>query len=558
MATDLELLVEKRLNKPKKKDLLLEDLQRMVSEVLENNLKLLSEGAGSTTITWDAIPSIAVSEIGWSDTRTKDGGEVPGKQRKALLDYLQNIQGADLPGKLASIQKFYKGDLQIPDGASVGEKITRILSYLVFFKTLTVVITNFNAASAGFSFESFLGVLLGGTQIKTGEGTIADLTTKDGIPISLKLYGEKQPKAGGSYVDLVNDLARDPWMMRYVVVTKSFGDTEGLEREGKLTFYEFDFTIEEVVKMISKSTHKNLIQLPESFFENKETAISDTLPAKEDVSEEELKEIFDKIVREGGVYNMYTRAGGDKPQKTKVAPAPPPLKRPDGSEGPSPAEKIIEDLNYGKRPEFFGSTAAGPTKSFKSGPVKKYVIELIQAGVITKRAETRVVNTILGAAKAASYFFANSRRRRTQAAKKLRFLSREESLKKYAELNSKAEMANALKSSRGYLFRDHFNLGKGAILREAGSPIGVIEIGDTAIQKVLDQVTSQLNASIFEIIQSVDQLTTGVNEFFTSRLENDDAAQVAITSAETIKGKTQKLRPDKSSPSQSSIPGVGE
>lgn len=73
------------------------------------------------------------------------------------------------------------------------------------------MITNFNASSAGFNFEAFLAVLLGGSQIPaSGATTIADLTTSDGTPISLKLYNEKTVKAGGSYNDLISDLTRSP------------------------------------------------------------------------------------------------------------------------------------------------------------------------------------------------------------------------------------------------------------------------------------------------------------------------------------------------------------
>ena len=53
---------------------------------------------------------------------------------------------------------------------------------------MTQVITSFNASAAGFTFESFLAVLLGGSQIATGAGTIADFRTGQGEPVSLKLY----------------------------------------------------------------------------------------------------------------------------------------------------------------------------------------------------------------------------------------------------------------------------------------------------------------------------------------------------------------------------------
>ena len=72
--------------------------------------------------------------------------------------------------------------------SSNAEAISQLISYLVFYKTLTKVVTNFNAASAGFSFESFLAVLLDGQQVPANTGTIADFITGDGVPISLKLH----------------------------------------------------------------------------------------------------------------------------------------------------------------------------------------------------------------------------------------------------------------------------------------------------------------------------------------------------------------------------------
>ena len=110
-----------------------------------------------------AIPNIEVSEIGWSDMRTKGAGEkeevVAGPQRKLLEDYLQNIVGATFKEKIANISAFYSSGADIIAKAEKQTRSARIqqaISYLVFYKTLTKVITNFNASSAGFSFESFL------------------------------------------------------------------------------------------------------------------------------------------------------------------------------------------------------------------------------------------------------------------------------------------------------------------------------------------------------------------------------------------------------------------
>ena len=111
-------------------------------------------------------------------------------------NFLNNIDGTDLEEKLTSLSRFYNGELteggmtaQLDlDNASATEAVKKVMSYLVFYKTLTKVIYNFNAASAGFSFESFLSVLLQGKQIKANTGTIADFLTGDNVPISLKLY----------------------------------------------------------------------------------------------------------------------------------------------------------------------------------------------------------------------------------------------------------------------------------------------------------------------------------------------------------------------------------
>ena len=84
---------------------------------------------------------------------------------------------------------------------------------------------NFNASSAGFSFESFLSALVKGQQIQTGNKTIADYTdnlTNQEIPVSLKLYREGGLEVGGSYTDLVNDLVEPKFDfdgMRYVICT---------------------------------------------------------------------------------------------------------------------------------------------------------------------------------------------------------------------------------------------------------------------------------------------------------------------------------------------------
>jgi hypothetical protein len=163
---------------------------------------------------------------------------------------------------------------------------TKSFSYLVFVKTLTMAITNFNASAAGFNFEAFLATLMAGSQIPAqGAKTIADFTADiDGsvVPISLKLYTEGQLEVGGSFTDLVNDLAvpNESWAswaaspeydggaMKYIVCTKDFEKSDDpLARSGVINFYEFDVSRKNVFSLLANASKagREMISSSESF-----------------------------------------------------------------------------------------------------------------------------------------------------------------------------------------------------------------------------------------------------------------------------------------------------
>jgi len=284
-----EILREEYIKQVNQLDL--KTLLEMVEDALDSPMPITEEGAPTIgaevsdketlEMILKMIPNIEVSEIGWSDVSTVGEGEeqktISGPQRQLLEGYLKNIDGKTFEERIANISRFYSDGAGIigeskKDGRT--EKITQAISYLVFYKTLTKVITNFNASSAGFSFESFLSALVKGKQIQTGNKTIADYT--DGlsgqeIPVSLKLYREGGLEVGGSYTDLINDLVEPKFVndtigggMRYVICTKDLKGKD-LEQEGSIKLWQFDFTLDNVMWILMNSQQKSAecIRLPQ-------------------------------------------------------------------------------------------------------------------------------------------------------------------------------------------------------------------------------------------------------------------------------------------------------
>lgn len=260
----------KEINKLDLKTLLemVEDVMSVPLTIVEDQTPDVSGMSDQETLDMvlKMIPNIEVSEIGWSDVSTTDKGEaVSGPQRSLLENYLNNIQGTTFEERIDNVGMFYADGAGIiaqgGDQSRTG-RITQAISYLVFYKTLTKVITNFNASSAGFSFESFLSALVKGQQIQTGNKTIADYTDNlsgEEIPVSLKLYREGGLEVGGSYTDLVNDLVEPKFQfpgMRYVVCTKDLTGKD-LEQEGEINFWQFDFTLDNVMWILANSKEKS-------------------------------------------------------------------------------------------------------------------------------------------------------------------------------------------------------------------------------------------------------------------------------------------------------------
>lgn len=535
---DINKMVDKHFNP---QSLTFDNIVALIQEQT-TALQLIKEDAKAQTLTWSSIPEIPVSEIGWSqlDT-TAEGAEVPSEQRAQLKNFLDRIEGDDLPAKLASLNQFYQGDSfgDMVDG-DAGATISRVMSYLVFYKTLTTIITNFGASPAGFAFESFLGVLLGGQQVPTGEGTIADLRTGDGTSISLKLYSETSVEVGGSYTDLINDLTSEGSQnMQYVVVTKDLSG-EGLEKRGSLDFYRFNFNLSNVVNILVLSKvaqNATLVELPVEFIKNSTIDYNESLPAiAAGISTEELETMFSD-----GVKSFI-----QDEQK---------------------AETLLNTLDWANREDLYRSVGKKrtPGKSqFLPKVLKILVDDLVsyeegQEGIFTPEEAPKIIDNLNTINNQIIQYRRSAGARRKESLGKLEFAGVEESYKFYqaAAERDATELKRALKNSRGYLFKDDFKLNKTnvkniASYSDSALPegqdsvdIGTIHIGVANIQDILNQVTATVNAKVFEIFNNVKVLTTNIQAYFAGGLKADEQADTAIDAAQNIETKTEEIKSEK-------------
>ena len=530
----------------------LQELLKLVESVYGEMQPLLQEEARPSSmpqtmnVELSFIPEINVSELGWSDVSTDEAGEVvKGPQRRLLEDYLSNVEGSTLSEKIASLEAFYEdGDLTLIEGVQDrSELIKKIMSYLVFYKTLTKVITNFNASSAGFSFESFLATLLDGQQIKANTGTIADFTTGDNIPISLKLYAEKSLSVEGSYRDLVNDLV-DPQFnhptggMRYVVCTKSL-QGQGLEQAGAIKFYQFDFDLENVCDILAQSTEKSqqCIRLPSAIADaDASFNVNDDLPSAENMpSEEEMEKVF--------IANLQTILA-------------------DGGAAMSEAafESMLQAINWAKNDDVF---RAAPTSRF--GGTRKGVVRGVSEIAKNKlkklltlwpeEVEGVTTQGLTDAVTLANLMLVQSLSKKKQQS------ARDQMLKDMAASGAFLDPADsaalydslapdmkkvALKNSLGYLQRYQFHLNRSQSTNSS-PPLsaeyqGEIKVGTSAVYKVLEDVRDILNQQVFDIFNSLKSLSDNLNSYFAGGLEDDRKATTAISDAQKIETNTAEIK----------------
>lgn len=483
------------------------------------------------TLTIESIPAIAVSEHGWSANSA---------QRTELLSYLRNIKpGGSLEEKIQAINKFSSAtaeDLKssgLLSKDSNSKRIQQLLSYLVFLKTLTTILTNFNARSAGFAFESFLAVLLGGTQIEAAGGaggTIADLKTKEGEYISLKLYGENSLHVGGSYEALMNDLADKPGM-KYIVALKGFSG-EKLEAEGKISIHEFTFNIDNVMNIFSKAHlgGVGLVELPKEYIKTNGTNDFSKLTPSTAVLDKEIKKVFSDTLSQKFVSYPELKDELIKRIYEATKKYPEELFKPTKTSGRN-KDELYEELMIGY---------SNPDPEF----LKSLFIELAEEGLLKDNKIKNGVARIMEAFKTAKDYKDEtlSKNTRINKWKEQPFASVAESVIFYNALKSKEEKAKALRNTKGYILRRKFSMTKEQMFAVPGyKHLGNIAIGNKSLNETVSQVSSLIDEAIFSIFESLQSLTKNLNLFFATGLKNDAAAVMAQTAAKNIDKATGKL-----------------
>ena len=562
-------------------------LFEMIEAALEDP-NLLSESVDIDKImldAWDGIPEPQLSELAWGRASPEgDAGEVSMDARTQLEGFLRQVGVGRKEGlrvKLNALEAFFskstakgregkiiKGpgskkamsQAGLSTGASGGaaakENISRVMGYLTFYKTLTRILQNFGASPAGFTFESFMAVLLGGEQIPTGNQTIADLTTGTGRPISLKLLSDAAPNVKGSLRDLINDMvgaggAQKVDSMAYLICLKNLtGEAESIS--GEIKFYEFEFNINNMLDFLTLSTGKKskaLFQLPlaatgKGIDMNREVFVDQLQPyySEEGESDEESGDQEELtswwVDNYSSIYDSMASELRFTDQSFK------------GS--------LLAFLQPNGHPA--GGSKGSGIKNLRNWVLENYASEEVmsmgkdrrnQWAAATPEFEVAVgvYRTLVGThARLSGEHNVRKGELKAQRGAGEMWASPEDSIAYLRMLSQKdpAAYAAALIKTRGYINRIQWIVNKSQIETAAKATgakepyIGRLFIGIDHVAEMVNLYRDMVNENIFEIIRELKALTFYVHKFFAEGFEKASADKV-IEASNNINEKTEMV-----------------
>jgi hypothetical protein len=562
--SDLHKILQEEYDKKNEERPLLtpEFLIRMIEEAIEDPRTLLNEGtAGQPSVRTyhvSEIPMIPISELGWAnadDDAKSDDPNAPPSQRAALEQYLRNIPGTGFDDKLNAVSNIMQEGIGSIPKENPREFIQQAMAFLVFYKTLTMAITNFNASAAGFNFEAFLAALMEGKQIPaSGANTIADITAMvDGerTPISLKLYAEAGLEVGGSYYDLSNDLiepnsAWESWVksnpqfdggaMRYIACTKELSG-EGVEQEGYINFFEFDITRANLFDVLSKTTKGRSCIMSNRAFMNALTRYMETgessealqwaanIPTRSDTSDSaemsslwsdyldntELSGLKELELTDEDIVNIkdaVLRSYIDTIEKTQSA-----------NDLAKPAGNLKVAILSVINPEI--SARARHPDAQKANVVRDQIDSIFK----------QFKKEVLRKRDARAIFLANVDE----------WVTGEEAAVWYGALTPELK-ALAIKNTRGYLGNFHWVIPRQATKAlGGGAPFARLQIGAKYVVQILESARGQLMDEVFSIFDQMSKMSAKLNSFFAHGLERPEEAKAGAEAGETAAEKARKV-----------------
>ena len=563
-------------------DLIREAYEAIDDTSLLREARLLLESIDKVSIdAWNGVPELQLTELKWgAATPQAEAGEVSMDARTQLEGFLKKVGvggNATMEAKLGALSAFFskstaktrKGQTmavtptsldraklsdKAAGSAEARENISRVMGYLTFYKTLTRILQNFNASAAGFTFESFVAVLLGGEQVPTGNQTIADLTAGNDMMISLKLLTDKAPNVKGSMKDLVNDMvgaggATQKSEMKYIVCLKNLSG-EGDEIEGEIKFYQFRFNKDNMMDFLTLSSgkkSKELFQLPKSTRGNSidlsREVVADALQPyySEEVDSEDDEDDFQQEMTSWWVDN-YSGAYDSVAQKIKFF-------------DEQHKESFKQFLSPSGRPG--GGGSSGWKGKIKAWAAENFMPEGLDPQAAKKWKASNppeVISAILTYEaldlehkRLTKEFVLKRRSLKAQVKGGDIWMDTETSIQFLKRLSQEdpEQYNQALTKIRGYVTNLQWVINKNQIEVATSSLgqkayIGRLFIGVAYVAEMVNMYRGMVNQDIFEIIKELKALTFYVHKFFSEGFERSNAEKV-IESSEEINKRTKTV-----------------